>query len=432
MTLSKLKKNKKEQKKQDDTSVLHGFSSGAGQPNQIATMQRKLGIDAHCIHIGANRLGYKFDRIISDGSMASRMSLFNKIHSKYNAFHFYGFPFFYWKTNLKQYPFGYDLFMLKMMKKNVIMNFRGSEVRQQDIFEKCSDFSYADGEDHGLFKDFPSDEQRKYIEFCTAFATSIIVPDVELGSYVPGAKVIPRAIDTNRWGFSGPKNQTKPLILHAPTRRLVKGTNIIIDIIDKLKSKGLQFDFKLVENLHNNEAAKLYKNADIIIDQMRIGWHGVVSLEAMSLGKVAVCYIRDDLTHGLAYKGRLPLVNANPNNLEKELEKLIKNPALRQDIGNFARHYVEKKHDVKIVAEKFIKEYKKKPKPVTPEEIEMYRQLVCDQQIKLLRKQTSLVKKISWCRSQLNKYYILRKIRDFLYKIGIKHIIDFLFRRKNK
>jgi glycosyltransferase involved in cell wall biosynthesis len=390
-------KSRKQQPKieQKNMSVLHGFSSGAGQPIQISSMQRKLGIEAHCIHIGANKMGFKYDKIIPDGSLTSRITLFNNLHGKYDAFHFYGFPFFGWKRTLNQNPFAFDLFMLKMLEKNVVMNFRGSEVRQKDIFEKHSNFSFKDGEDHGLFKNFPSEEQRRYIKICQAFVTSIIVPDVELGFYVPSAKVIPRAIDLSKWPFYGIQNEKRPLIVHAPTRRYVKGTDIVIAAINELKEKGLLFDFKLVEGLSNHEASEIYKQADIVIDQMRIGWHGVLSMEVMSLGKVAVCYIRNDLEYGLRYNGKMPLVNANPNNLTNILEELILNPSLRREIGNFARHYVEKIHDVKTVSKKFIKEYQKQPEPITSENIQMYQELVFEQQINLFKAQEELLEKLN-------------------------------------
>lgn len=340
----------------EEMKILHGFTSGAGQPPQIARAQRDLGFHSVSMHIGANKMGFEFDRVIDKANYIDRGEIFSELINEFNVFHFYAFPLFGWKNKLN-FPFGIDLLLLKLLKLPVIMNFRGSEVRQKDLFDNYARYSFAEGEDHGLFKSFPSEEQRKYIELCKNLCTKIIVPDAELASYVPGAKIIPRAIDINKWKNYGQINSTKPLIVHAPTRRHVKGTSYILKAVDRLKEKGLKFDFRLVEGLSNEDAAAVYARSDIIIDQLKIGWHGVLSTEAMALGKVAMCYIREDLVDSLKFDGQLPLINVNEDTLEVELESIILNSHRRIEIGNRARTYVERTHALDVVAKQLINLY---------------------------------------------------------------------------
>ena len=77
-------------------------------------------------------------------------------------------------------------------------------------------------------------------------------------------------------------------MLHAPSRRIVKGTKYILDAVEELKSEGLKFDFKMVEGMKNSDAKELYRTADIVVDQLRIGWYGVLAVEAMALGKPVI------------------------------------------------------------------------------------------------------------------------------------------------
>jgi glycosyltransferase involved in cell wall biosynthesis len=375
--MRKRKKNYKTNKKEGrrPLSIFHGLVSAAGQTIQIARSQRSMGHVAHSVRIGQAKLGFQYDEVVPDSSVLSRLDLFHKYQNEFDVFHFYAFPFINWKKKLV-YPFGYDLFMLKALGKTVIMNFRGSEVRQKDIFEQKSKFYFSDGEDHGLFKNFPSEEQRRYINFCNAFCTSIVVPDAELASYVPGSKIIPRAIDLSVWPFIGAVNHRRPLVIHAPTRRQVKGTDYVLSAVENLKNAGLEFDFQLIEGLRNDEARELYKKADIVVDQLRIGWHGVLALEAMALGKVVVCYIRDDLEKGLLHKGKMPLINATPDTINEVLHDLISKPTLRREIGHFARRYVEEIHDVDIVARQFVEEYYKKPQKITQEDVLLYQGVI--------------------------------------------------------
>jgi glycosyltransferase involved in cell wall biosynthesis len=338
-------------------NILHGFSSAAGQSCQIARAQRELGHHAVAIHIGPNKMGYNFDKTIKSANFSERINLLRNWINEFDVFHFYGFPLFGWKSSIKA-PLGLDLIILKSLNIPVIMNFRGSEVRQKDLFDKFTKFSFSAGEDHGLFKNFPSNEQRKYIKICQLLAYKIIVPDAELASYVPGAHIIPRAIDISKWKNYGQINSKVPLVVHAPTRRNVKGTPIILNAVERLKAKGIQFEFKLIEGLSNDSAYSIYAQSDIIIDQLKIGWHGVLSTEGMALGKVVMCYIREDLMDSLMFDGSLPLINVNEENLEYELENIILNPHARIQIANRARAYVEKVHDLDVVSNQLINIYK--------------------------------------------------------------------------
>jgi hypothetical protein len=56
-------------------------------------------------------------------------------------------------------------------------------------------------------------------------------------------------------------------ILHAPSDRKVKGTNYVLEAVEILRSKGVVFEFSLVENISNEIVIKLLENTDIVIDQ---------------------------------------------------------------------------------------------------------------------------------------------------------------------
>ena len=85
--------------------------------------------------------------------------------------------------------------------------------------------------------------------------------------------------------------EKRPLrIGHAPTHRLVKGTDVIIRSINLLKKK-YDFEFILIEGLKNIEAKNQYKKIDVLIDQLFHGWYGGLAVEAMALGKPVISYI---------------------------------------------------------------------------------------------------------------------------------------------
>jgi len=161
--------------------------------------------------------------------------------------------------------------------------------------------------------------------------------------------VIPYPFDVRFFSPAYPQaTQHEPLIVHAPSDPYVKGTNYVLDAVSRLHNAGYEFTFQLVENLKNKEGIDLYRKADIVIDQLCIGAHGIVSLEAMAYGKPVVCYIKEELIG--KYPKDLPIVNANPNSLERVLASLLDSPQDLQELGQKGRAYVESYHDPPKIA----------------------------------------------------------------------------------
>ena len=142
----------------------------------------------------------------------------------------------------------------------------------------------------------------------TAETEQRAVTDPELQTYVPEATVVPRVLHAEEWPFVGVGSNTCPLVVHAPSRRGVKGTEAILRAVERLQ-KRVNFRFMLIENLPHAEAKAAYKEADVVIDQLRIGWYGVLATETMALGKPTIAYIRDDLWH--KHGAKLPIIDGH-------------------------------------------------------------------------------------------------------------------------
>ncbi len=122
----------------------------------------------------------------------------------------------------------------------------------------------------------------------------------------------------------------------------------------------MAFDFALVENLDRAEARRLYERADLLVDQLLLGWYGGLAVEVMALAKPVVCFIRDsDLAFiPPAMRDQLPAVNATPSTLFEVLQRLLTMP--REDLaelGARSRAYVERWHDPLRIAGELRAEY---------------------------------------------------------------------------
>ena len=111
--------------------------------------------------------------------------------------------------------------------------------------------------------------------------------------------------------------------------------------------KNYPIKFTLVEGLSNSEAQKVYDSADILIDQLIVGWYGGVAVELMARGVPVMCYLnKDDLTVvGQQFSHDLPIINTSIDSIYDDLEKTLILPSKElRNLGVLSRHFVEKYH----------------------------------------------------------------------------------------
>jgi glycosyltransferase involved in cell wall biosynthesis len=163
-------------------------------------------------------------------------------------------------------------------------------------------------------------------------------------------------LDLSAYPPQPPADRTRPLVVHAPSNRTKKGTADVIRACQQLP-----VDLEIIEGLRNDEARERYKAADVVIDQLKIGWYGVFAIEAMALGKPVLCYLHQDAVKRSeeAFGLRLPLIAATPETLTERLRPLVESAAERQRVGAASRAYIEKVHDADRIADQLIDIYQR-------------------------------------------------------------------------
>lgn len=147
----------------------------------------------------------------------------------------------------------------------------------------------------------------------------------------------------------------RPLIVHAPSRRLIKGTERILAAIETLRVEGLVFDFRLIEGCEHRAALEAMHPADVFVDSLIMGNYGLAAIEAMSMGKPVVCYVKEGLRR--EYPASLPIVQAEPGSLATILRDLLSNGEKRALLGRESRAYVEQFHDAHKNARAMVSAY---------------------------------------------------------------------------
>ena len=145
--------------------------------------------------------------------------------------------------------------------------------------------------------------------------------------------------------------------MHAPTSRDNKGTSYIIQGLEKLVEEGYNIKLNLVENVSHEELIEQYIECDIFVDQILAGWYGTAAIEAMALGRPAICFLRKSYMKHIDYGDKIPIINAQPSSFYTVLKELIDNKYRLQQIGLKSRKFVEEVHDIKKVTKRLISKY---------------------------------------------------------------------------
>lgn len=133
------------------------------------------------------------------------------------------------------------------------------------------------------------------------------------------------------------------IFLHCPTNRKLKGTDYIIKATSELKKEGYNILLRIIEKQPHEVVLKAIKEADVIIDQLLIGWYGMITVESWAMGKPVICYIRPDLWS----KYNVPVCPADPITIKDAMREMIKYPSTRNMWGKKGKEYVKQFHDVK-------------------------------------------------------------------------------------
>ncbi len=134
-----------------------------------------------------------------------------------------------------------------------------------------------------------------------------------------------------------------PLIIHAPTDRVAKGTYYVLEAIEQLRVQGVEFEFELIENQSNDYLLERVSKADIVIDQPG-PWFGKFGAEALAAGCVLFSGNRADY-YGFMDENS-PVIQFNPDAsaLYEQLVKVVTDVQFRQGLMIASHEYWKKRY----------------------------------------------------------------------------------------
>lgn len=343
----------------DIPRIFHGPANICGIGRDLADWQqenKQVKSDFIVFEDRTNRQNSHKNLHLSEINPLSRiirqLQFFVEALKNYDIFHFY-----FGKSLL---PLNLDLPILRLAGKRILMTYLGSDIRLDKIEKKRNPYYLLrkpknNKSDllkqvrmiwHGIWCDYCITGLRLFSSAITSIPKKKIINDIWVAKTMEIPPDPPKYI-----------NRKRPVVIHAPTNPLTKGTKYVQKAVDALIEKGVDFEFRIFHKVPHDEFLEfLINEADIVVDQLLSGGYGTLAMEGMTYGKPVCCYVTEDILNQIP---DLPIVQCTIETLQDNLQELILHPEKREEIGQAGWDFAREHFDRDVVAEKLWQIYLK-------------------------------------------------------------------------
>ncbi|HKH79676.1 MAG TPA: hypothetical protein VJ996_06610, partial [Solirubrobacteraceae bacterium] len=151
----------------------------------------------------------------------------------------------------------------------------------------------------------------------------------------------------------------RPVVVHAPSDFAGKGTAHVRRAVQALSARGVALEYVELRGSSHSEVMRRCETADIVVDQLCSGAHGVFAAEAMSLAKPVICNMLAE--YAATLPPDCPIINADPDTITEVLGSWLTRPHERHALGIASRAYAERHFDIRVVARRLLEAYEELP-----------------------------------------------------------------------
>ncbi|MEZ5172256.1 MAG: hypothetical protein R2850_01765 [Bacteroidia bacterium] len=303
--------------------------------------------------IGIESVGYTYFDLLNP-------IRFLRILWKTDVFHFYaGYTLLPISTNhFRLYALlgGFDIRILKLFRKKIVLHYQGCELR--DRFNEEAQVVCTNCKRKEVYcRNDRATGRRKRIISNSRRADALVVTTPDLKQYLEplNSTWIPKiGLNLSEHNSRNISQSGKLKIIHAPSNRSIKGSDKVIEVISKHSDK---FELILLENVSREEVYRNALQADLAVDQLRIGWYGNFAVEMMSIGLPVICFIKRSFIPDSL--NEFPIINASPVNLEDVLLEIYENRNFANTKKALNTIYLKRHHSEEAITGKLKSVYDK-------------------------------------------------------------------------
>jgi glycosyltransferase involved in cell wall biosynthesis len=329
--------------------VLHAPAEIAGQASVLARALRGLGVEAHSLAYNPGFPQYRPDEMRPYDALPILPRYLGYLGSaarhlgRWDVYHFH-----FGRTLIP--PHNLDLPLVRSLGARVVFHYHGCDVRNRAHMlaaharatcTECDPFCNPV-------------RQRRVLATAARWADRELVSTPDLLESAARAVHLPVAFEPGDYPFT-PRRGRPTRVVHAPTNRLIKGTRYVEAAFEALRPRFPDVRFDVVEGLPWRELVTILSEADVVVDQLFMGWYGMVAVEAMALGKPVLCFIREDFEPRLL---DCPVIRCTRENLVECLAETLSQATDRVAIGERGRAYAEREHAAAVIAGRLVALYR--------------------------------------------------------------------------
>lgn len=215
---------------------------------------------------------------------------------------------------------------------------------------------------HHGHPDFRAHPQRYRTKYAVLGRRSLVsTPD--LLRLLPEATWIPNCVPVDEplyRPFRRHAARREVVLAHSPTRRDLKNTAELVEIVERLRGESLPLALDLLENLRHVTCLERKRRADLVFDHMQ-GYFGMSSLESLAQGIPTLAGI--DTWNAAAIReffgcSAIPWVVVRDGaTLARTLRRLAAHPRERAEIGDQSRNFMKSVWTERRVADALVDFY---------------------------------------------------------------------------
>ena len=328
--------------------ILHAPWNIGGNPVGLSRAERELGFRSDVLVLGQHPFGYEADVDLDLAGRTDRAAMRKRARwvlrslLAYDVFHYNFGQTIYHRFDGRGRLHS-ELAWLKRLGKRIVATFQGDDARPP---EANPFVGYSEAERAEVERVQP--RRRAAL---LRYADRVFFLNPDLRRWLPGAEFRAYAnVDPHALTPSPIPERDEMIVAHAPSDRKQKGTERIIETVESLRAERMPIRLLLIEGVSHSEALDLTREADLVLDQINLGWYGGYSVEAMALGRPVLCHLREDEPGDNPWGDELPIIRTSAETLRDDLRLLHGDAERRRRAAVEGRSFVERRHDPRQVA----------------------------------------------------------------------------------
>lgn len=169
---------------------------------------------------------------------------------------------------------------------------------------------------------------------------------------VPRSQWLPVVIEPELWRSDRPPfGGAIPIVAYVPSNSPMKGDPRIDEMLTELADEGL-IEYRRLQGIPSTRMPDVYRGADIVLDQFRLGDYGVAACEAMAAGRLVIGHVHPDVRATVREQTGLdlPIIETRVNEVETRLREILRDPSAWSAVAAAGPVYVDRVHDGRMSA----------------------------------------------------------------------------------